>query len=162
MTSERIERIINNQKYQQYLHRIANHEVEREYCGHDVQHFIDVARVAYILVLEEGLDIHMDVVYGAALLHDIGRWQQYEDAIPHPLASATLSEEILVDAGFSKDEIVSMLKAIMDHGNENRAHEKNLVGILYRADKLSRNCFNCSVIDKCKWDDEQKNHTLRY
>lgn len=162
MTSERIKKIIGNAKYQDYLHKIANHEVERIYCGHDLQHFIDVARVSYILALEEGLDIPMDLIYGAALLHDIGRWQQYEDATPHPLASATLSEEILHEAGFSKEEIVSILKAIMDHGNENRAHEKNLVGILYRADKLSRNCFDCKAIDQCHWDEEQKNHTLRY
>ena len=41
---------------------------------------------------------------------------------------------------------------------ENKKNE--LADYLYRADKLSRNCFVCKAKDKCKWSEEKKNATL--
>ncbi|WP_128609458.1 HD domain-containing protein, partial [Clostridium haemolyticum] len=49
----------------------------------------------YIINLENKLSFNKDVIYACGLLHDVGRWQQYEESIPHEIASANLSEEIL-------------------------------------------------------------------
>ena len=38
--------------------------------------------------MEDQLPLDKEIVYGAALLHDIGRDRQYEEQIPHHQASA--------------------------------------------------------------------------
>ncbi len=43
------------------------------YCRHGLEHLLDVARISYIQVLEDGLDYDENVLYAAALLHDIGK-----------------------------------------------------------------------------------------
>ena len=42
------------------------------------------------------------------------------------------------------------------------SEEKNLNGLLYRADKMSRACFCCQVEPICNWKDEKKNLKLKY
>src|SRR3712207_8810190 len=69
----------------------------------------------YIINLENKLSFNKDVIYACGLLHDVGRWQQYEESIPHEIASANLSEEILKECDFNKDEIFEILKAIKNH-----------------------------------------------
>ena len=59
----------------------------RIFCGHDMAHFLDVARLAYLFNLEENLKLEKEEIYTAALLHDVGRFVQYEDGTPHQLAS---------------------------------------------------------------------------
>ena len=46
-------------------------EKERIFCRHGMEHLLDVARIAYITNLEEGLGIEKDVIYAAGLLHDV-------------------------------------------------------------------------------------------
>ena len=79
---ERIQKIWEHPLYQQCLSRIRALEENRIFCRHTPEHFLDVARLAWIQVLEQGLDVSRPVVYGAALLHDIGRFRQYEEQIP--------------------------------------------------------------------------------
>ena len=43
-----------------------------------MSHLMDVARIAYITCLEQNLGIEKDVIYGAAILHDIGKYAQYD------------------------------------------------------------------------------------
>ena len=66
---------------------ITQLEASREFCRHDVTHFLDVARLAWIENLERGLGVSKEEIYAAALLHDIGRHLQYEKGIPHDEAS---------------------------------------------------------------------------
>ena len=73
----RVNRIWNHSVYQSSLHNIEELERERIFCGHGVRHLLDTARLAYIENLEMGLCISKDMIYAAALLHDIGRGQQY-------------------------------------------------------------------------------------
>ena len=40
--------------------------------------FWNVARLMYIYALEEHLELPKELIYAAALLHDIGRAQQYQ------------------------------------------------------------------------------------
>lgn len=153
--------ILNNKKYKEYLNKNIEAEKERKFCGHDLQHFIDVARITYIITLENKLNISKEIVYATALLHDIGRWMQYTEGISHEVASNKLAEEILIECNFKEDEIKTILSAILNHRNKN--NEKGTFDyIFYLSDKLSRKCFSCNVIDECNWSEEKKNYKIKY
>ena len=68
--------------FQSSFQRIQEWEKDRIYCRHGMEHFLDTARIAYIRSLEENIPVSKDQIYAAALLHDIGKWQQYEDGTP--------------------------------------------------------------------------------
>ena len=63
---------------------------------------MDVARIAYILSADRAYAVSKEIIYAAALLHDIGKWKQYEDGTPHEKASADLAEQILQRPVFQK------------------------------------------------------------
>lgn len=154
---ERVNRILNNKKYRQYANIICKAEENRVFCRHDIKHSLDVARIALILSYEEGLKIHKSVLYAAALLHDIGRAVQGED---HRSLGAELAESILEESGFSSEETALIKDIIENHGNSLTAEEKSLKGIFYRADKLSRLCFDCNAYKDCFWSDDKKNMNI--
>ena len=159
---ERVDNILQNKKFQKCLKKNKKAEKDRIFCHHDMVHFLDVARIGWILNLEKGLDIKKDVVYGAALLHDIGRYKQYADGTPHEKASAKLAPEILQDCGYTEDEITLIIEAIGRHRDKTAAEEENLVGILYLADKASRACFSCDAEKLCDWKKDKKNIGIKY
>ena len=101
---ERVNRICSHPLWQESLEKIEVLEKERIFCGHNMAHFMDVARIAYIENLERGLGISKETIYGAALLHDIGRHLQYLEGIPHEEGSGALAEGILEDRGFQGQE----------------------------------------------------------
>lgn len=157
----RIDAILNNSQYKKHMSNIAEAEKNREFCLHGLQHSIDVARVAYIINLEEGFKYKQDVIYGMALLHDIGRSSEYESGIGHHEAGARLAGEILRECGYDKDECKAMTDAIASHKNPVR-ERTDLRYILYKADKLTRNCFECPASKLCYWSEDIKNKTLTY
>lgn len=157
---ERINRILKNDLYQEYLAKNNQAEASRRFCHHNMGHFLDVARIAMILNLEEGYGQKKEIIYAAALLHDIGRWMQYEDGTPHEEASVRLAPEILSDCGFWGEESDRILAAIGNHRNAEIKGEKSLSGLLYRADKLSRACFACEMEKECNWKNDKKNLEL--
>ena len=55
-----------------------------------------------------------------------------------------------------------IVTAISRHRDPEAAKEKNLNGVLYRADKASRACFACDAEKDCNWKDGKKNLTIRY
>ena len=156
---DRVNKILNNEKYKYYLKKNNFYEKNREFCKHDIEHFLAVARISYILCLEKGLNVNKDIIYAVGLLHDIGRWLQYEKNIPHNISSVNISEEILKECDFSQDEIKIILDAILNHRNKQC---RDLNKIFYRADKLSRQCFVCSASDKCYWGEDKKNKDIIY
>ncbi len=164
MKEDRIERIWSHPKFQKVEKELLEWERERTFCRHGVEHLLDVARIAYILVYEahKEKEYPKDVVYGAALLHDIGRLRQYKDRTPHEIESARLAKEILKDCGYSKEEIGLMTEGIASHRLIEVEKEENLKGFLYRADKLSRNCPFCLAKKECNWEKEKKNTFLLY
>ncbi|RQD78378.1 MAG: HD domain-containing protein, partial [Candidatus Syntrophonatronum acetioxidans] len=89
---ERINRILENKYFQEYLQNIYRWEVNRKFCCHDFEHSLAVARIAYLISLEKGKIWPQDIIYAAAFLHDIGRWQEYEGGRDHAEASAELAE----------------------------------------------------------------------
>ena len=90
ITMQRIDAILQNEQFQYGLKRINLLEQDRIFCCHGLNHLLDVARIAWIMVLERNLPVQKDIVYGAALLHDLGRYRQYEDNIPHHLLGLVL------------------------------------------------------------------------
>ena len=158
----RINQILQNKMYNRYLLRILGHEEKRSLCNHDLSHFLDVARIAYIMTLESGLDIAKEHIYAAALLHDIGRFSQYETGEPHEQASAHLCIEILSPCGFDDNEIFEIKEAILNHRNNHIRNNNDFKGILFRADKASRPCHHCHAESECNWDINKKNMTVNY
>lgn len=114
------------------------------------------------LPISEEKELHAfeDLVYAAALVHDIGRYRQYEDGTPHEEASAALAADILLDSGFDEKETHVIIDAVRSHRDAGIAEEKSLRGLLYRADKLSRACFACPAQGDCNWSAEKKNMRL--
>ncbi|EET58555.1 HDIG domain protein [Marvinbryantia formatexigens DSM 14469] len=157
---ERVNAILKNETYQSYLREIAVCEETRIFCRHNMGHFLDVARIAQLLNLEEAVGVPKELIYAAALLHDIGRHLQYREKIPHEQASAHLAPEILRESGFSETETEEILEAIRRHRDASVRGEKNLAGLIYRADKLSRSCFACPAEPQCDWKEEKKNRRI--
>lgn len=155
--TERVNRILNNQSYKEYVEKNKMAEADRRFCHHDMGHFLDVARLGMILKEKEGLSVVEELLYAAALLHDIGRWQQYQDGTPHEQASVLLAPKILEECGFEKEESALILDAIVNHRNKDISKETSLRGLLYRADKMSRSCFACDMEKECNWKEDKKN-----
>ncbi len=154
----RIDRIIQTPQYVDTLKRLQVLETDRIFCRHDISHFMSVARLMWIEVLEQQLPVDREVVYAAALLHDIGRVAQVEHGIPHEQASAEFAQQILPDAGFNEEELSEVTAAILSHREDYSVSE--LGKILYQADKRSRDCWCCSASDLCNWPDEKKNKDI--
>lgn len=159
---ERVNNILHHEKFLKCLKKNKKAEKGRIFCCHNMVHFLDVARIAWILNLEKGLNIDKEWIYAAALLHDIGKYKQYKKGIPHDEASAALAPKILMDCGFSKEETNCIVEAIRRHRDKTAALEENLNGLLYLADKASRPCYSCEVAHLCDWEDDKKIKALNY
>lgn len=156
---DRINDILNNNKFIKYLNKNEKREKRRVFCKHTLEHFLDTARIAYIINLENNLGISKEDIYATALLHDIGKWKQYESGIPHEIASSELAKTILQECSFNATEIGIITEAILGH-RKKEENPKDLIGLISLADKLSRNCFNCKAKDNCSWNEEKKNHGI--
>lgn len=157
----RIDAIIRHPVFLRHMEKNEAAEQGRVFCRHDMGHLLDVARIAMLLNLEEGLGLTKELLYGAALLHDIGRHEQYENGTPHEEAGAQIAPVILTDCGYDEKETHVITEAIRMHRNKAIAECADLNGILYRADKLSRPCFCCKAERDCNWKEEKKNKHLR-
>ena len=107
-----IDIIINHPLFRLSMEKVREYEADRAFCCHGIAHSLDVARIAYIDSLEQHLEYSKEMIYAAALLHDIGRWQQYAEQIPHEEAGALISAEILRDTAFAEKEVSEILSAI--------------------------------------------------
>ncbi len=162
----KIKKIIAHPAYNEHLKRNCDAESERIFCCHNFEHVVDTARLTYILILEEGNPfISREIAYAAGLLHDIGRWAEYQTGKDHAEKSADLAKEILIEADFSSDETRLIQKAISEHRDKNysRKNRTILSAALARADSLARKCFCCSSRDNCNKLEQQPNrNTLIY
>lgn len=152
--------ILNLPMVQEKLENLRKLEDERIYCRHDLSHFFDVARICYILCLENRLPVNKDMVYTTAILHDLGREDQLTLGIDHDIASVEFAGLCLEHTDFTSEEKEQILHAIGHH----RSKEGGLSfsALFYRADKLSRDCFNCKAYDSCYWSNEKKNNQINY
>lgn len=164
---ERVNRIWRHPGYQECLEKIRLLEEGRLFCRHTPEHFLDVARLTCLLAIERGIAVRRELVYAAGLLHDIGRFRQYEEGIPHEEAGAAIAREILLDCGFEEEEEEEILRLILSHrtkqGEKQRESARTELADLFRcADKLSRNCFSCPAQEACDWPYEKKNMIISY
>ena len=143
---DRVNEIWKHPLYQKYYARIEELEQNRVFCRHQMPHLLDVARIAYIRNLEDDMGFAKDVVYAAAVLHDIGKALQYEARIPHELVGVDIAEQILADlpaeAAYTTDEKRMILTAVKGH-RRLREDPEPLEKLLYESDKASRMCFAC-------------------
>ncbi len=156
-----VDRILKHPDFIRYLELNAKAEKERKFCRHDLQHSLDVARVAYIIALEKGFDLNKETIYAAALLHDIGKWKQYLDKVDHALEGANLAEKILKDVGTDEHNIKIIIDAILCHRIDGEK-DSPLRNVLYAGDKLCRICIQCRAIGECNRFDNGKQPVLEY
>ncbi len=169
----RLERLCGHPLYKREMQALEIYERGREFCRHGWDHLLDVARIAYILALEQQLDIPKDVVYGMAFIHDIGRAAQYRDGTDHALAGKRLAQQILPEAGYSSEEAGWICGAVAGHRSTQKTDGMQaemmpkdpawkLAEILYQADKLSRRCYDCPASGACYWPEDRKIQTIIY
>lgn len=158
---KRIELLLNDPVFNQHMQHNAELEVEPQFCRHDIHHHIDVARIAYILVLEHndlnyfvkearlsGRLAAKEVIYAAGLLHDIAKWQEYKAGADHAAIGARLAREILPRVFFNPHEIDIICQAVYEHRNISR--DMSFLGErIHRADNLSRVCAKCEQRGQC-------------
>lgn len=151
---QRCNRIYNHPIYISSMERIKKSENGRRFCLHNLQHALDTARIGYIHILENGLDIDKELFYAAALLHDAGRYS----GKPHNESGAELAERIMPDCGFTKSETAAVASAIRCHRIDEG--QDDFSAVLYMADKKSRICFECEAATECYWPDKKRNHII--
>ena len=202
----RVDAVWNHPVYQERYRALQRAERDRAFCSHDLQHFLDVARIAWTVLLERGVaapyadalsggdaadggvmvvdaaadaqcpKVARDVVYAAALLHDIGRADEYEGGEPHDIAGPRIAAEILgtveQDKRFSSGECEQVLAAIAHHRTsagcaggasaEGVCSAGALADALRYADKAARACYACPARGLCNWPDGKKNLTITW
>ena len=119
------------------------------------------ARIAYIMNIEQGYAIDREIIYAAALLHDVGRADPDDTGRKHHELSVEYAGRILEQCGFSTQENEQICDAIGSH-NTDGAEREGLAYVLYNADKLSRNCFDCKASDQCYWLESARNTGIKY
>ncbi len=153
---KRVNELINDEEFIRLSKSIKQAETNRVFCRHGLSHSLDVARICYILNLEENLGIKKDVIYACALVHDLGRAIEYESGQPHHEAGGMIAPALLERAGFDEKETRLISEAVSLH--KEVGDTKNMLAvILFKADKLSRMCFDCDAKEECYWKEEKKN-----
>ena len=155
---ERLMCVFGEDKYTQFLKTIEEKEVNRIFCRHGLQHSLDVARISYIINLEEDLGYSKELIYVTSFLHDIGRGSPNEDG-NHEQESWELAKELIEKLDFSKREKELIKQAILGHRKENT---ESFSSLIYRGDKLSRSCFDCEAEPECYWPKDKKNMKIKY
>lgn len=166
-----VDRILKNELFIRTMKEVKEYETGRIYCHHEIEHALDVCRMAWILYLEKHLDVRLsgeewqqkkEHIYVTGLLHDIGRARQYATGEHHSIAGVRLAEQILHEIGYPDEMIRETLEIVSEHHGreEKNRSEERLCYYIERADHLSRNCFCCDASDSCKWKEEEKNQTI--
>lgn len=166
-----VEALLKDSSFLYRLFHLAELEKNRAYCRHDLEHFLNTARIAWIFALEKGLSPEKEQIYLAALLHDLGRVEEYEQEISHEEASAAFAGEILRRLGYDEKKTKEICYAVAAHRERRTflqlkddlrsepgqfSDREQLTEILSAADQLSRNCFVCEKAADCKWREEEK------
>lgn len=163
--TDRYKKILTDPVFQEHMKIINESEKDRIFCCHGIAHLADTARISYIISLENSAGIPKDIIYAAALVHDLGRACSDTD-VPHSVAGLKAAEKILENCGYTGDEIALVTDAVSAHSHKNETPDisslSDLSAILSKADTLSRQCFCCPALDECNWPGEKINRTLIY
>ena len=114
-------------------------EQELASAAHDLDHVERVFKLCQILA-KSYAKVDYDVLIPAALLHDIARYKEDQDAtgtIDHTVLGAKMAGEILLNLGYPEDKIKAVKYCIENHRFRGRGTPKTLEAmILFDADKL--------------------------
>lgn len=157
----RLDKIRNDSEFIENMNYIDEFERNRIFCGHDYNHLMDVARIAWIYCLENNINMEKELIYATALLHDIGRARQYLYGENHEEAGEKIAKDILERAAFNENEIKIISNAIMMH-NKDCDKVCELGQIIAWADKKSRQCYSCKAKENCKWTVDMMNNSIEY
>ncbi len=150
---DRVNKLLTDHNYLRLLGLNSRAEENRIFCRHSMDHLLAVARLTYLLLLENGETlVDKELAYAAALLHDIGRHEEYSTGVDHALKSAELAGPLLLRAGFSVEERDFIGQAIAQHRVKDISppNRSPLSAALSKADQLSRACFACSAKTNCR------------
>ncbi|MHB1127643.1 MAG: HD domain-containing protein [Bacillota bacterium] len=153
--------ILQDTEFLGLLKEIQSREEDRPFCQHQLPHLMDVARIAYILLLETGKKAQLlydcssrderrakEIIYTAALLHDIGRGRAYVTGEEHERIGAMLAPLFLEKHGFSPGESTVICRAVGEHRGKDQ--NPSLLGaLLHKADRHSRLCDQCNARQDC-------------
>ena len=157
----RVNQLLDHEDYISHMKKIELLEKERLFCKHGFEHGLNVARIAYAYLLEKGEMLPpKESVYAAALLHDIGRWIEYETGEDHAEASARLALPLLEACSFHSDEVQVILKGIREHRRHHEDHLTMLGAALALADDWSRDCRHCSGQVLCNKYNQAMNRVM--
>lgn len=151
--------ILHNPEFQKLLSDIDEAEKDRIYCKHGIEHLMDTARAGYIIALENKISIPKEIIYGAALMHDIGRYAQYAGIAEHHVAGAEAALKILPQCGYTDDEVSLIADAVREHRCQ-PCKIQTLGDVISAADKQTRMCMLCKAADTCKWSENERNNDL--
>lgn len=155
---DRIQPIVQHPQFLAWMKQMDELECDRIYCRHGLPHLLDTARIAALLAEDCASGYPRDVIYAAALLHDLGRLKQYTTGEPHAQAGVPMAQELLRGTSFTETEQEEILQAISCHRT---GDDGNRLGqILHQADHASRMCFACEAADTCYWAEERRNYTI--
>lgn len=155
-----VERLLNHPDFFAAFDTIEANEKTRIFCRHGLDHALDVARITWILTLENKRDFEKETVYLAALLHDIGR---SKDNANHDEESARMAITLLSACCADAPLIKAIADAIAGHREKSTSidlHTATLGELLAYADQKSRPCYRCAAAPNCYWDAQRKNHTI--
>ncbi|ACL75683.1 HD domain-containing protein [Ruminiclostridium cellulolyticum] len=153
---KKVHKILSHPQFKKYMELNFQAEQDRKFCRHDIQHSIDVARVAYIISLENNYNLDKEIIYITALLHDIARWKQYSEKVDHAAEGAVLARGILRDLKMDNNDTEMILDAIAKH-RKKEGHSTPLSKVLYAGDKSCRQCIVCSMVEECnRYEDGYK------
>lgn len=146
----RVNQLLDHEDYICYMDKINIRERDRQFCKHGLEHGLSVARIAYAYLLEGGKStLSKETIYAAALLHDIGRWVEYETGEDHAEVSARLALPLLEACNFSSEDIRVILEGIREHRQHYGGNLTLLGKALALADDWSRDCRYCSAQVLC-------------
>lgn len=163
---EYVERLLQDLEYVTLVKKLEHAEADRKFCRHGLSHFLDVARLAWIMSLEQAAeeqtvpkDGKKEQIYLTALLHDLGRLEEMEKGIPHHQGGEKLAEYFLKKIGWPLEKRQEILDAIREHRGEEILRD-DFTNLIKQADNDSRNCFFCDMQKECNWSQERKNETI--
>lgn len=152
-------RILQDPLFREKLAKIERLEEDRIFCGHGLEHLLSVGRMAMLMCIEKGVEVSPDVLYSAALLHDIGRVEEYTLGISHDISGPETAGKILEQVGCDPEDSQQILHLIAGHRHKD-PDPMSLEAIFYAADKKSRMCSFCKAQEECCWPDEKRNHSI--
>lgn len=156
MELEIANKVLADRLYLDTIGELARLEQNRIFCRHDMEHFLSVARITLLLCRELHIAADPDTVYTAALLHDIGRVEQYRYGTPHDRAGAQKAQIILERVG-CEDSMRRHVVLLIECHRDDCLPEASLEAVFRRADKQSRLCFSCGAQAECFWSKEKRN-----